>query len=133
MGSSFTTYPRVMKVLMGEGSDAVEDGFDKWIRKFRERAKFAGWSAADQLYQLELHLDKTALDMFHMLPDLKTLRMLSLHWGYISSQVTLRSFVGSSFTTYPRVMKVLSSWASGFNNSAKKHFLTSQERTLTDC
>lgn len=53
----------------GEGSDAVEDGFDKWIRKFRERAKFAGWSAAAQLYQLELHLDKTAMNVFHMLPD----------------------------------------------------------------
>ena len=24
---------------------------------------------ADQLYQLELHLDKTAIDVFHMLPD----------------------------------------------------------------
>ena len=53
----------------GEGSDAAEDGFDKWIRKFRERAKFAGWSAADQLYQLELHLDKTAMDVFHTLLD----------------------------------------------------------------
>ena len=53
----------------GEGSDAVVDGFDKWIQKFREGAKFAGWSAANQLYQLELHLDKTALDVFHMLPD----------------------------------------------------------------
>ena len=53
----------------GEGNDAIEDGFDKWIRKFRERAKVAGWSVADQLYQLELHLDKTAIDVFHMLPD----------------------------------------------------------------
>ena len=58
-----------LPLFTGEGNDAIEDGFDKWIRKFRERAKFAGWSAADQLYQLELHLDKTAIDVFHMLPD----------------------------------------------------------------
>lgn len=33
------------------------------------RAKFANWSAEDQLYQLKLHLDKTALNVFRMLPD----------------------------------------------------------------
>ena len=53
----------------GEGSDVVDDGYDKWVQKFRERAKFASWSAEDQLYQFKLHLDKTAMAVFRMLPD----------------------------------------------------------------
>ena len=39
------------------------------MQRFRERARFASWSAEDQLYQLKLHLDKTAMDVFRMLPD----------------------------------------------------------------
>lgn len=53
----------------GEGGDATNDGFDRWLECFRERATFAGWSAEEQLYQLKLHLDKTALDVFQMMPD----------------------------------------------------------------
>jgi hypothetical protein len=53
----------------GEAGDAVDDGFDRWLERFRERAKFADWSAEEQLYQLKLHLDKTALNVFRMIPD----------------------------------------------------------------
>ncbi len=53
----------------GEGSDATDDEFDRWVERFRERAKFADWTEAEQLYQLKLHLDKLALDVFRMLPD----------------------------------------------------------------
>ena len=53
----------------GEGTDVADDGFDKWIERFRERAKFAGWSESDQLYHFKLLLDKTALDVYRMLPD----------------------------------------------------------------
>ena len=55
----------------GEGDDLVEDGYDKWVEKFRERARFANWSLDDQLSQLKLHLDKTARDVLHMLPSTK--------------------------------------------------------------
>lgn len=51
----------------GEGDDPLDDGYDKWVEKFWERAQFADWSPGDQLYQLKLHLDKTANDMFRML------------------------------------------------------------------
>ena len=53
----------------GEGDDISDDGFDKWLEKFQERAKFAGWDGSDQLYHFKLLLDKTALDTFRMLPD----------------------------------------------------------------
>ena len=53
----------------GEGPDLSDDGFDRWMERFRERAEFAGWSESDQLYHLKLLLDKTALDVFRMLPD----------------------------------------------------------------
>lgn len=51
----------------GEGGDTA-DRFDGWIERFEERAKFAGWSGDEQLYQLKLHLDKSALEVFRMLP-----------------------------------------------------------------
>ncbi len=53
----------------GEGSDTTDNGFDRWVEQFRERAKFADWTEAEQLYQLKFHLDKLALDVFRMLPD----------------------------------------------------------------
>ena len=54
----------------GEGGDTA-DRFDRWIERFHERAKFAGWSREEQLYQLKLHLDKSALEVFRMLPKVE--------------------------------------------------------------
>ena len=53
----------------GEGVDATDGGFDHWLERFHERAVFAGWSSEEKLYQLKAHLDKTALNVFRMLPD----------------------------------------------------------------
>ncbi len=53
----------------GEGTGDTGNGFDRWLERFRERAEFAGWTAEEQLYQLKVHLDKTALDVLRMLPD----------------------------------------------------------------
>ena len=52
-----------------ECDDLLDDNYDKWVEKFRERAWFVNWSPEDQLYQLKLHLDKTARDVFRMLPS----------------------------------------------------------------
>ena len=49
---------------------AVDNGFERWLERFQERAKFAGWSK-EQLYQLKLHLDKIALKVFWILPERK--------------------------------------------------------------
>ena len=59
----------MLPYFSGEGSGAQDDVFEQWVEKFRERAQFAGWSPAEQLYQFKLHLDKTALDVFQILPD----------------------------------------------------------------
>ena len=48
----------------GEGVTSHEDSFEHWVEKFKDRAQFAGWSSAEQLYQLKSHLDKTALEVF---------------------------------------------------------------------
>ena len=53
----------------GEGTNAADDGFDKWIERFHERAKYAGWSEEEKLYQLKLQFGRTALDVFRMLPE----------------------------------------------------------------
>ena len=53
----------------GEGVDATDGGFDHWLKRFRERAVLAGWSSEEKLNQLKDHLDKTALNVFRMLPD----------------------------------------------------------------
>ena len=36
---------------------------------FEERAGLAGWSKDQQLYQLKVHLQHTALQVFHMMPE----------------------------------------------------------------
>ena len=53
----------------GEGDDATDGGFDHWLERFHARAVFAGWSSEEKLYQMKAHLDKTALNVFRMLPD----------------------------------------------------------------
>ena len=53
----------------GEGKHAADDGFERWVERFRERAKVAGWTTEHQLYQLKSHLDHTARDMFRMIPE----------------------------------------------------------------
>ena len=57
-----------LSCFRGEGDDLLDDGYDKWVEKFRERAWLANWSPEDQLYQLKLHLQKTARNVFRMLP-----------------------------------------------------------------
>jgi len=53
----------------GEIAGVTGDGFDHWLERFRDRAEFAGWTSEESLYQFKVHLDKTALDVFRMLPD----------------------------------------------------------------
>ena len=38
-----------------------DDNFDRWIEHFEERAKLAGWTEEQRVYQLKVHLelDKT--------------------------------------------------------------------------
>ena len=57
-----------LKPYRGEGKQVEEDGFGRWLEQFEERAKIAGWSQAQQLHQLKLLLEKTALRVFQMLP-----------------------------------------------------------------
>ena len=58
-----------LKPYTGEGKQVEEDGCERWIEQFEERAKIAGWNTAQQLHQLKLLLEKTALRVFRMLPD----------------------------------------------------------------
>ena len=48
-----------------EGRIDDEDGFERWLEKFEERAKLAKWSEEVKLCQLKLHLAKTADQVFH--------------------------------------------------------------------
>ena len=52
----------------GEGSQADDDSIDRWLERFDERAHLAEWSDEVKLYQLKVHLDKTALHVFRMFP-----------------------------------------------------------------
>lgn len=53
----------------GEDDQTDDEVFDRWLERFEERAKLAGWSNEQKLYHLKLHLDKTALQVFRMLPE----------------------------------------------------------------
>ena len=49
-----------------EGSQAEDDGIDRWLERFDERAHLAEWSDEVKLYQLKVHLNKTALHVFRI-------------------------------------------------------------------
>ena len=52
----------------GEGKQAVDDGFDRWLERFNEKASVIGWADEHKLYQLKVHLDQTAKDVFRLIP-----------------------------------------------------------------
>lgn len=52
-----------IKPYAGEGKQAEEDAFDSGLEQI------AGWSAKQQVHQLKLLLEKTALRIFQALPD----------------------------------------------------------------
>ena len=53
----------------GENLQSEEDGFEHWIELFEERAGLAGWSKDQRLYQLKVHLQCAALQVFRMMPE----------------------------------------------------------------
>ena len=62
---SFPPMPR----FTAENIQSDDDNFDRWIEQFEERAKLAGWTEEQRVYQLKAHLEKTALQAFRMLPE----------------------------------------------------------------
>ena len=62
---SFPPMPR----FTAENIQSDDDNFDRWIEQFEERAKLAGWTEEQRVYQLKAHLEKTALQAFLMLPE----------------------------------------------------------------
>ena len=53
-----------LKPFTGEDVQVGEKTFERWLELFEERAKLAGWEPTQQLHQLKLLLDKTALRAF---------------------------------------------------------------------
>ena len=53
-----------LKPFTGEDVQVEEKTFERWLELFEERAKLAGWEPTQQLHQLKLLLDKTALRAF---------------------------------------------------------------------
>ena len=53
----------------GENVQSEDDGFERWIESFEDRADLAGWSKDQRLYQLKVHLERTALQVFRMMPE----------------------------------------------------------------
>ncbi len=58
-----------LKRFSGENVDSEDDSFDKWLEVFEERALLAVWAAQHKLYQLKMHLERTALQIFRMMPE----------------------------------------------------------------
>lgn len=58
-----------LPVYTGEGRQITEDGFDRWVEKLKERSRICDWTPEQKLYQMKLHLDKIAAEVFHMLPE----------------------------------------------------------------
>ena len=45
----------------GEGVHFSEDGFDRWVDLFKERARLVGWSDEHRKYNLKLLLNESAV------------------------------------------------------------------------
>ena len=65
---SIQSLPR-LPVFTGEGEQVKDDGFERWLEKLKERSRICRWTADEQLYQLKSHLDKTATEVFRMIPE----------------------------------------------------------------
>ena len=52
----------------GENINTDEGSVDRWIEQFEERARVAGWSDPQKLFQLKAHLEKMAEHTVRMLP-----------------------------------------------------------------
>ena len=64
--ASFQSLPP-LDTYTGKRSQAEDDGIDRWLDRwlewFTKRAHLAKWSNEVKLYQLKIHLNKTALDL----------------------------------------------------------------------
>ena len=58
-----------LKHCSGEGVQSLEDGFDRFIEQFEERARIVGWSEEHRKYHLRMLLDKAAFQTYRLLPD----------------------------------------------------------------
>ena len=53
----------------GEDAEKEEKSFKRWLELFEERAGLAAWPVEQKLYQLKMHLEKYALQIFHVMPE----------------------------------------------------------------
>ncbi len=57
-----------LPMYTGESRDITDDSFELWSENFQERASVSWWSEEQKHYQLKFHLDKTAAEVFCVLP-----------------------------------------------------------------
>ena len=53
----------------GDDSREDENSFSRWHDSFEERARLAGWTTEQKLWQLKAHLSKMALQVFQLMPE----------------------------------------------------------------
>ena len=57
-----------LRVFTGDDPDAEDDTFERWLEGFEECAKMCKWDEEQKLFQLKLHLQKTAEHVVCMMP-----------------------------------------------------------------
>ena len=58
-----------LRKFCGENINTDKGSIDRWLEQFAERARVAGWSEEQKLFQLKAHLEKTAEHTVRMLPE----------------------------------------------------------------
>ena len=58
-----------LKRFAGEHVSTDDENFERWLEQLEERVRIASWSKDQQLYQLKMHLEGTALQVFRMLAE----------------------------------------------------------------
>ena len=82
----------------GEGTQSSEDGFDKWIEQFEERAKLVGWSEDHRRYNLKMLLNKSAFQTYRLLPEEIKVPLLTPS-SHDLSLLTSKNCAGWTFTS----------------------------------
>ena len=98
-----------LPLYTGEGRHTADDAFERWIERFRERAKVAGWTSEQQLYHLKVHLDQTASDVFRMIPEAER-DTFEKAVASLGKRFKPKDYVVSNSTTLCKEPTALSNW-----------------------
>ena len=95
-----------LKRFSGENVSTYDENFERWLEQLEEQVRIASCSKDQQLSQLKMHLEGTALQVFRMLPEKEKVT----YDATVRRRASVLTKSSSSFIRRYKPMNVLSSW-----------------------